>query len=215
MPCVQRCRFCERWVKACYNWSIRRSVTPALKRLVPDTCGSVQSVERALEIDRLAACWRCGSTIGPHEEVMDGCLRCRAISFHFQPRYRLGIYEGLLREVVLRMKQQAGESLAAAMGELFANRFETVFSAAKLDAVIAIPLHWRRRTSRGYNQSESLARATATPIAGALLHDKLIRSRYTKRQVGLLASERRTNVLGAFAARRPGGLARKKGALDG
>src|SRR6267154_107694 len=101
-------------------------------------CAKCQS---ALETDRLAACWRCGSTVGPHEVVMDGCLRCRATSFHFSRVFRLGTYEGLLREVVLRMKSQSGESLAAAMGGLFANRFETTFASLHIDGVIAMPLH--------------------------------------------------------------------------
>ena len=160
--------------------------------------------QAALEMDSFPACWRCGSTIGPHQDVTGGCMRCRETSFQFSRVYRLGIYEGLLREVVLRMKSQAGESLAAAMGTLFAKYLETAFADEKPDGVIAIPLHWRRRTARGYNQSESLARAMARQLQIPYLRGGLVRSRDTRQQVGLSATERHANVRGAFAARRIG-----------
>ncbi|HEV8061335.1 MAG TPA: ComF family protein [Gemmataceae bacterium] len=166
--------------------------------------------ESALKKDPFPACWRCGSTVGPHEEVADGCARCRKTSFHFSRVYRLGPYEGLLREVVLRMKSQAGESLASAMGELFAKRLEPALADAKLDGVVAIPLHWRRRTARGYNQSEVIARSMAHKLRVPFLSNSLVRLRYTPQQVGLSAAERRANVLGAFSVRRAGSMLGKR-----
>ncbi len=144
--------------------------------------------------------------MGPHEEVAEGCARCRKASFHFNRVYRLGPYEGLLREVVLRMKSQAGESLASAMGAIFANRLGPAMADAKLDGVVAIPLHWRKRTARGYNQSEVLARSLAHKLRVPFLSNCLVRLRYTPQQVGLSAAERRANVSGAFSVRRAGSL---------
>jgi len=164
----------------------------------------------ALETDRFAACWRCGTTIGPHENVMDGCSNCRTSSFQFSRVIRLGAYEGLLREVILRMKTQAGETLAWSMGELFARRCAAQFAASNLDAVVAVPLHWRRRLLRGYNQSEAIARAAARKLLIPFFADGLARSRYTERQVGQSAAQRRTNVVDSFAAPHPAKLRGKK-----
>lgn len=122
----------------------------------------------------------------------------------------MGTYEGLLREVVLRMKSASGESLAWSMGELFATRAALALAAANFDAVTAVPLHWRRRISRGYNQSETLARAAARKLQVPFLGGRLVRSRYTKQQVGLSAAQRRANVVGSFAVRRPETLHGKK-----
>ena len=102
------------------------------------------------------------------------------------------------------MKSQAGESLATAMGALFAKRLESAFANAKPDGIVAIPLHWRRRTSRGYNQSEAVARAVARELHVEFLPGRLVRLSHTKQQVGLTAAERRANVHGAFAARKVG-----------
>ena len=73
-----------------------------------------------------------------------------------------------------------------------------------------MPLHWRKRWQRGFNQAELLAREigrrTHTPVRNALR-----RVRDTASQAGLTSAKRRENVSGAFQAR--AGKTRK--ALDG
>jgi ComF family protein len=155
-----------------------------------------------LETDRFAACWRCGSIIGPHEDVMDGCSHCRTSLLHFSRVVRLGTYEGLLRDVILRMKTQAGETLAWSMGKLLAERCAARLTVSSVDSVVAVPLHWRRRLARGYNQSEAIARSAARYLRLPFLPDGLARSRHTERQVGQSAAQRRTNVVGSFTAGR-------------
>jgi ComF family protein len=163
-------------------------------------CQGCQSI---LETDRFPACWRCGATAGPYEELSGGCIRCRKGSFPFSRVIRLGIYEGLLREVILRMKSQAGESLASAMGALLARRINATLTPGSVESVLAVPLHWHKRTARGYNQSEALARAVAKHLDLPWLNPGLIRVRRTQSQVGLSAAERRHNVCGAFLVRKP------------
>ena len=65
------------------------------------------------------ACPRCASEIGPFAHVEDGCSRCRGVVFHFERAIRLGPYEGLLRDSVLRMKHASGEDLAELLGQLW------------------------------------------------------------------------------------------------
>src|SRR5437773_233235 len=55
------------------------------------------------------ACPRCGGSIGPFALVEGGCSVCRGTSYHFDQVLRLGPYEGLLRDVILRMKRPGGE----------------------------------------------------------------------------------------------------------
>lgn len=145
-------------------------------------------------------CWRCGSTIGPYENVEDGCCRCRKEVYHFKRVYRLGVYEGLLREIVLRMKCQAGENLAHAMGILWARRYPNLMRDSELSGVVAVPLHWLRRIGRGYNQSDSFARALAQEWNVPYHAGYLIRARFTARQVEQPAGDRLANVRGAFRA---------------
>lgn len=74
------------------------------------------------------------------------------------------------------------------------------------DLIVPVPLHRQRLRWRGFNQSAALARAV-----GRVAHRRvdplvLSRVRATPSQVGLGVSERRRNVRGAFAVRRPDGL---------
>jgi ComF family protein len=63
-----------------------------------------------------------------------------------------------------------------------------------------MPLHWRRRWQRGFNQSELLAREIARRWNVPLC--RLVRrQRATSPQAGLTSAERRKNVLGAFAVK--------------
>jgi len=71
----------------------------------------------------------------------------------------------------------------------------------RLDAVTAVPLHWRREWQRGFNQSELLARAIAKR-RGIPVVRPLRRARATQTQAGLSNTERRRNVAAAFVCRR-------------
>ena len=59
---------------------------------------------------------------------------------------------------------------------------------AEADALVPVPLHWRRRWARRFNA------ASGVPIASGALK----RVKATVQQVGLSRSERATNVQGAF-----------------
>src|SRR5688572_23473056 len=75
----------------------------------------------ALTVDPFPACPRCGATVGPHVPLDEGCIHCRQESFGFDRVIRLGVHDGLLREVTLRLKQPGSESLAEAIASLWAN----------------------------------------------------------------------------------------------
>jgi ComF family protein len=66
------------------------------------------------------------------------------------------------------------------------------------DALLPVPLHWRRLWARRFNQSATLA-GTISDICGVpVLHGTLKRVRATPQQVGLSKTERADNVQGAF-----------------
>lgn len=69
-------------------------------------------------------------------------------------------------------------------------------------ALVPIPLAPRRLRTRGYNQSEVLARALARKWRIPVLPDLLVRTRETPTQTALTPGTRLANVAGAFDARR-------------
>jgi predicted amidophosphoribosyltransferase len=68
--------------------------------------------------------------------------------------------------------------------------------------LVPIPLHGARRRSRGYNQSDLLARIMGQTLGWGVRGDVLARVRRTGQQAKLTAVEdRRRNLAGAFRAR--------------
>jgi ComF family protein len=70
----------------------------------------------------------------------------------------------------------------------------------RYDAVVPVPLHWRRKLQRGFNQSELLAQQVAKRRRIPMLN-ALCRKRPTAVQASLAVAGRKRNVAGAFTAR--------------
>jgi ComF family protein len=151
--------------------------------------------------DPHAACPRCAFTVGPFANVAGGCVHCRGESFAFETVLRLGPYEDLLRDVVLRCKQSGSETLAEVVGELWGTERREALRARAVDVIVPVPLHWWRRWQRGYNQSAALARGLASGL-GLPVSFCLRRTRNTPKQTQQVVTARRDNVRGAFRARR-------------
>jgi len=69
---------------------------------------------------------------------------------------------------------------------------------ADADALVAVPLHWRRLWTRRFNQAALLAQAMSRSCGLPVLHTALRRVRATPQQVGLARGERAANVQAAF-----------------
>ena len=105
-------------------------------------------------------------------------------------------YDDVARTMVHALKYQDRTDLAPTMGRWMTRAGQEPLSNA--DALVPVPLHWKRSWSRRYNQSGALAkiigRATNIPVE----IDALQRTRATEQQIGLSRAERARNVQGAF-----------------
>jgi ComF family protein len=105
-------------------------------------------------------------------------------------------YDDVARTLVHALKYQDRTDLAPAMGRWMARAGEELLRDA--DALVPVPLHWRRGWSRRYNQSGALARAIGRHSGVPVLPDALRRIRPTAQQIGLSRPQRAANVQGAF-----------------
>lgn len=182
---------------------IRHLIYPAVcvrcRELLSDAQGDFcRNCALQLTTDPHFTCPRCASTVGEYEDVSLGCQNCRDARFAFQSVFRLGPYDGALRDVVLSMKHRSGEVLAECVGRLWANQHASRFRQLGVDLVIPVPLHWFRRLRRGFNQTEALSSAVARELRVEHRPGWLRRIRPTRSQANLPASERPGNVRGAF-----------------
>jgi ComF family protein len=105
-------------------------------------------------------------------------------------------YDDVARTLVHALKYQDRTDLAPAMGRWMARAGYELLEGA--DALIPVPLHWRRGWSRRYNQSGALARSIERQSGIKLAAGALRRVRPTEQQIGLSRSQRASNVQGAF-----------------
>ena len=125
------------------------------------------------------------------------CSLCRLGLAGFDTVYTFGSYEDTLRGLIHLFKYQKVRPLAKHLGALIARAIPREQS---FDLIVPMPLHWKKRWTRGYNQSELLAMEVARRW-GVPVKKVVRRVKPTMPQAGLSNSKRRLNVRGAFAAR--------------
>ncbi|MEZ5564134.1 MAG: ComF family protein [Gammaproteobacteria bacterium] len=108
-------------------------------------------------------------------------------------------YEYPVDRLVAQAKFGRRIPVARALGELMALRLPA--PGVVPDAVVPVPLHWRRESGRGFNQAEEIARALCEARGWPLRTDLCRRLRSTPEQSGLSAEARRVNLRDAFGLR--------------
>jgi ComF family protein len=161
----------------------------------------------ALERMPPAGCDRCGWPF-PAPGAARGadrplCQRCRETRDAFAVaraalRYRDG---GVARAAILLCKHDGRLGVLRHLSTLLAQEAPADLMLRGWDAVVPVPLHWRRRWRRGFNQADILARAVGRRHGLPVERRCLARVRATPPQHGDAAARRR-NVRGAFAVRR-------------
>ena len=157
-------------------------------------------------------CARCGEALDwdPSATGATECRPCRAVPPDFTQAVAHGVYRGKLRTLLHLLKYDGMESVAKRFGVMLANQVLAIPDLPANLLAVPVPLYGKKRRSRGFNQSELLARA----VIGALRQQRpemrvklaaplLVRRRATESQAGLTPHQRRENVRGAFFVPRP------------
>lgn len=107
------------------------------------------------------------------------------------------LYDAVAQQLVASLKYRDRTDLAPMLAGWMVRAAAAELAAA--DCVLAIPLHRFRLFSRRFNQSAELARHVAGRSGRPFLPTAIVRRKHTRRQVGLSATARASNVRGAFA----------------
>lgn len=159
-------------------------------------CRSCLSAPEPLAAEYFCVCCRTPFRNRFPLDASGRCALCRTGVRGFDAACCFGAYEGALRELIHLFKYGRMRPLAGPLSDMVAAALPR---EEGFDAVVAMPLHWRRRWERGFNQAELLARATARRC-GLPLVKAVRRVRATAPQAGLSNARRRENVAGAFRA---------------
>ena len=187
------------WVKSLGIWTADLVFPPACSG-----CGRLVQVNRAL----CAQCWSelrfierpyCDVLGRPFShDLGSGFLSAEAIANppDFDRLRSATVHETIARRLVHSLKYKDRVDLAPMMAQWMIRASDDTLERA--DAIIPVPLHRFRLLSRKFNQAAELARHISAITAKPYLTTTLVRSKRTKRQVGLGAKAREDNVRGAF-----------------
>ena len=109
--------------------------------------------------------------------------------YHSEAEYRLIPYQ---------IKYHGNLPAGRYFGAMLGRRLSTSVLYSDVDLVIPVPLHWRRRWKRGYNQAEVIGRAVAGEMGVDFRCNLLRRIRSTKTQTKVEVESKSGNVSGAF-----------------
>ena len=170
-------------------------------------CGECRS---DLRIVTPADCPRC-SIEGQFTADRKSCEFCRRLPDSFNSARAAFPYAGVVGDLIRNMKyrhaEHAGGALArltvAALGE----HFDLLLRERQVEAIVPVPMFYRRRWGRGFNQAESIGRGLGEVLRLPCRPELLRRHRHTppparRRDAG----QRLANVRGAFAAQDPAAL---------
>jgi predicted amidophosphoribosyltransferase len=172
---------------------------PACRGLVGNDGGLCASCWSRLSFIARPYCERLGTPFG--YDPGHGVLSTEAVA---NPpafaRARAAVrYDDIAGALVHALKYGDRLDLAPAMGRWMARAGRELTDGA--DALVPVPLHWRRLWARRFNQAAALAGAISQASGVPVLDDALKRRRATPQQVGLNRTARSTNVQGAFDVR--------------
>lgn len=175
--------------------------------LVPSRCPSCETVV-ALDKGFCGTCWKKIRLVErPYCEIMGtpfatdmgtGAISTTAIANppSFRRLRSAVIYDDMARLMISRFKFSDRVDLAPWIAKTMERAGRELFEGA--DHVVPLPLHWKRRFSRRFNQSALLARMICKSQGLQYSPHLLKRVKDTRQQVGLTADGRKRNVGGAF-----------------
>jgi ComF family protein len=111
-------------------------------------------------------------------------------------------FDEISRGLVHAFKYGDRLDLAPMMGRWTSNAGRELLAEA--DALVPVPLHWRRQWARRFNQSAMLSAAVAKESGVPIAFGALKRVKATAQQVGLSQKERAANIQGAFKVPKEG-----------
>lgn len=149
-----------------------------------------------------ATCRRCLARVPEIPGPTSDCKHCRDHKLQFDRTLALGKYEGLIRDQVLRMKDEATGATAFVLGRLVGQELRNALLALEPDVIAPIPRHGWRRFSRRADPTQSLALALGRELGVPVEPHLLAWRRDAAAQVGLSQAGRLRNMQGTLQVRR-------------
>lgn len=101
-------------------------------------------------------------------------------------------------KIIHRLKYRGKKEIGIEMGKIFGAELKESSRFNKVDLIIPVPLHWKKKKKRGYNQSEFIASGIAESMGKPIDTNTLYRAVETETQTRKSRYERWENVENIF-----------------
>lgn len=143
-------------------------------------------------------CSICGKSLYPSTDASEVCYECKGVQHSFDKGYSCAVYEGPVKEILSGFKYKGKSYMGNIIGDMMLDRAQGFIQDIDFQTVIPIPMHKSKKKSRGFNQSEILAKKIAFGLGKEYRNDILFKQRNTPPMSSLDSTERRINLHGAF-----------------
>jgi len=141
-------------------------------------------------------CMKCGKPIGRMEK--EYCPDCDDTIHYYDVGRALWIHKSPVNESIYQFKYHNQREFGKYYAKEMAKQFESIVCEWKPDVIIPVPLHFRRKRKRGYNQSQIIAEKLGEILDIPVDVTILKRVKYTNPQKKLDHNARRKNLHNAF-----------------
>lgn len=149
----------------------------------------------------ISRCPHCGATgAGNPPSPQRPCPKCPPPGAHYRGVLAASHYRDRAARCVHLFKYERRLEMGNLMADMMVARLAEPLAVLgeRVQWIVPVPLHWRRRLMRGFNQSEILAKRLADAVGAEMQPSALRRIRHTKMQVRIPKEKRAENVAGAF-----------------
>jgi ComF family protein len=105
---------------------------------------------------------------------------------------------GLCQDLIHRIKYEHRRDISRGLGRMYGRELVKDEYKLQADYLIPVPLHWKKRWKRGYNQAGEFASGLAEVLKIPVAHEGLIRVQHAKSQTTKTRYERWSIMDGQF-----------------
>lgn len=174
---------------------------PICDRTIPGSFGKWEypicpECQRSIEYVGEPACKKCGKPVT--DQRTEFCGDCMRQTHGFTQGKALWVYRDEVKQSVYRLKYANRREYGIAYGQELVRVYGRWIRDRRIQMILPVPLHRKRRRQRGYNQAgiiaEEIGRQMGIPVLGNLL----VRCVDTRPQKELNDKERKNNLKNAF-----------------
>ena len=162
-----------------------------------------ESCLEIIETTETKRCSKCGLKLGPGITCSSkGCPECKTTNLRFEKSFFISDNTEPVRTLIHQFKYKKHLCLATPLGSLLIDLLHQK-AIGEIDVVVPVPLHWKKKRERGFNQSELMAKKICKRFTIPISINNLHRARNTLSQTQLSRIQRQKNVKGAFKVKNP------------